>query len=162
MTMLLLALALSLFAQSTKSDVRVVENSPVPIEDSPGSIEEALLGHEHKFWDAWKRKDITVINELVAENARFVDENSVISKEEFTRQVRNYTPNDYSLTRFEVITITDKVGVVTYKVRATYTANSIELPLISALVTSVWFNQQGKWQLKHHHFGLMPVTKADP
>jgi len=58
--------------------------------------------------------------------------------------------------------ISTEVFIVNYKVKAKFTTNSTELPVMSALVTSIWVREGRRWQLKHHHFGLMPVTKADP
>jgi hypothetical protein len=158
LAMLLLSLDLPLFAQSTKSDVRVFETNV----HSQGSIEGTLVGLEHRFWAAWKRKDNSIINDLVAEDAQFVDEDNVVSKEEFTRAISTYTPTSYSLSGIKVRALTAEICIVNYKVKAKFTAISTELPVMSALVTSVWMNQDGQWQLKHHHFGMMPVTKADP
>jgi ketosteroid isomerase-like protein len=162
LVLLLLALDLPIFAQCTKSDGRVFESHTGPIVHSAGSPEEALIGLEHRFWGARKRKDITAINELVAEDAQFVDEDNVVSKEEFTRAISTYTPTSYTLSGIKARAITAEVCIVNYKVKVKFTTNSTKLPVMSALVTSVWSNQDGKWQLKHHHFGLMPVTKADP
>lgn len=166
LALLLLYLDIPSFAQyptqPAESDVKLFVNSPKPSLASPNSFERVLIGYEHQFWGAMKSKDVRTINALVADDARFVDENSIVSKSEFTRQVSNYTPSKYSLTGIKVKAITAEVGIVNYKVEAKYIFNSIELPVMSALVTSVWVSEGGKWRLKHHHVGLMPVTKAVP
>ena len=166
LALLLLFFDIPLFAQSptrqAKSYVKHLEKSAEPSLVLLNSVERTLAGLEYQLWDALKKKDIKAVNALLSEDSEFVDENNIVSKPEFTRHISSYSPSDYSLTGFKVKAATADVAIVSYKVEAKYASNPSELYAITALVTSVWVKQGGKWRLKHQHTSSMPVTKADP
>lgn len=107
-------------------------------------------------------KTLDTIKTLVAEDARFVDENSVISRSALARYVSTYSHSDYSLSGIQVEAAGGRAAIVSYKVKVRLTINSMELPVINMLATSVWVNEEGRWRLKHHHASSMPHTKSDP
>ena len=163
LTLLLLLLDIPLLAQSrsqaSNSDVNG-HNKPSLPASKARQLE--FIGFENQFWKAMVSKDYKIIKDLVAQDALFIDNDYVLSKADFIRALYSYTPTQYLFTGLKVRMVTDKICIVSYKVKAKYSFNSTELPVTTALVTSVWVNQGGKWRLKHHHSGLMPVTKVDP
>ena len=163
LTVLLLFLNIPLFAQSrsqaTKRDVKNTAKSALA---SPQTLQLEFVGYENRFWKAMVSKDFRIINDLIAEDALFIDDDNIVSKAEFMRTLSSYTPSHYLFTGLKVRMVTVEVCIVSYKVKTKYSFNATKMPVTTSLVTSVWVNQGGKWRIKHQHSGLMPVTKADP
>ena len=163
LTLLLLLLDIPLLAQSrSQASNSDVNSSPKPSLPSDKAQQLEFVGLENQFWKAMVSKDYKIIKDLVAQDALFIDNDNVVPKAEFIRALHSYTPTQYLFTGLKVRIVSAEVCIVSYKVKAKYSSNSTDLPVTTALVTSVWVNQGDKWRLKHHHSSLMPVTKVDP
>jgi ketosteroid isomerase-like protein len=108
-----------------------------------------LIANENKFWDALQKKDASVFQSLLAEDARHVSPNGLLGKAQAIQNMDTCTMNSYSVSGFQVLWAGEETAIVNYsaKVDAVCGSDAVTSPLS---VTTVWVRRAGSWVAFFH------------
>ena len=114
--------------------------------DKP-KAEAELIANENKFWDALQKKDASVFQDLLADDARYVSPNGLIGKQQAIQNMDNCTMNSFSVGGFQVLWTGAATAIVNYsaKVDAVCGSDAVTSPLS---VTTVWVQRAGSRQFR--------------
>jgi hypothetical protein len=106
-----------------------------------------IIALEKQGWMATKKKDLTALNRLFAEEYVEVGSLGGRGKAETLRHIQDeLTLTEYSMDDFRVIPVSPDVVLLTYKVEEMGSVNGRELPGQPAYASSLWVNRRGQWK----------------
>src|SRR5258707_2035511 len=106
--------------------------------------EAELIANENKFWDALQKRDASVFQELLADDARHVSPNGLLGKQQAIQNLNTCTMNSYSVGGFQVLWAGAETAIVNYsaKVDAVCGSDAVTSPIS---VAPGWGNRAGNW-----------------
>lgn len=104
---------------------------------------DAIVANERRVWEALKKRDISSLDALLADDLSVVNENGTMTKPAFLQSVPNLTITYYSIEDAKVTFLSSEVAVLTYK--ATFLVLEPDYPSNPVYQTTVWVKRGGKW-----------------
>lgn len=128
---------------------------------SSAGREEMLVAKEKQVWEAFKKKDAALLNELIHDNSYSIEDadGEIVTKAEALADLPNFTIDDYSMKNIQVIPINHGAAIVRYNMMVKGSSKGKPFTPHWSTVSSVWVDNKGKWQnlvyqetqILHHH-----------
>jgi len=142
----IIALSLSLLACSSHSN----NPAPTPMSTSAGNIEQLIFEQEEERQRAMAKRDIETISRLCSDDFISVNEDGdVVTK---ARDIEYIKAGGAGEVPPEIINVRTKI----YGNTAIMTAHYIWKGIAPARYTTIWVNQNGRWQLVAEQGTRMP------
>jgi len=108
-----------------------------------------IIQQEQSMWQALKNKDRAALDAMTGSTAMFVTDKGTQNKWDFLNSLPQLNLQTNSLSNIQVRMPGGDSRIVTYQLHQSGTMAGQPLPA-TAWVTSVWYNQNGKWLLVSH------------
>ena len=109
------------------------------------SVEEQLIDTEKQTWVLYGKKDARGLSELVSDDFyNIYADGTVVDKKQWLADMKDLTVDNYSLSDFKVVRLSEDAAIVVYKARAkgAFKDKKIESQVV---VTSAWARREGRW-----------------
>ena len=114
------------------------------------ATQERLIKREKDLFAAEQRRAVAVVDEALAEDFHDIaSDGQLHTKAEIIPMLADVKIEDFSLSNFKVLSLSDQCAIVTYRaeIKASYKGQSFPPKLY---LSSVWVRRHGSWQIAFH------------
>lgn len=108
-----------------------------------------IISLEHKYWEAWKSKDLKTLARLRSEDFREVDQDGVKNKRQAAQIDAALQVTSFTIRNERVSMVQREVALLTYEVSYTASYQGDDASSPHSYVASLYLRQNGVWRLEY-------------
>ena len=107
----------------------------------------SLIALEHRYWEAWKRKDTKTLAQLRADDFREVDQDGVMDKKQAEQIELDLEITEFKIENERVFLLQHDVALLTYEVRYAGSYKGMDISSPNSYVASIYQRRSGAWRI---------------